>query len=42
MKRRQFNSVPLLALAGLAALAMEQAQALTLADLSSADASKGL
>lgn len=42
MKRRQFNSVPVLALAGFAAMAMGQAQALTLADMSSADASKGL
>jgi hypothetical protein len=42
MQRRQFNSVPLLALAGFAALAMGQAHALTLADMSSADASKGL
>ena len=42
MKRRQFNSLPLLALGGFAALAMEQARALTLADLSNADASKGL
>ena len=42
MKRRQFNSVPLLALAGLTALAWGQAQALTLDELSNADASKGL
>ena len=43
MDRRQFNSVPLLLLAGMAAvLAMDRAQALTLDDLSSADASKAL
>jgi hypothetical protein len=42
MDRRQFNSLPLFALAGLTALAVSQAHALTLADLSSADASKGL
>lgn len=42
MDRRQFNSLPLLSLAGLMALAAQQAQALTLADLSSADASNGL
>jgi hypothetical protein len=42
MKRRQFNSVPLLALAGLTSMAWQQAQALTLDDLSNADASKGL
>jgi Protein of unknown function (DUF4197) len=42
MDRRQFNSLPLLALVGLTSLAVKQAQALTLADLSSADASKGL
>ena len=42
MDRRQFNSVPLLVLTGLSALTLQQAQALTLADLSSADASKGL
>ncbi len=40
--RRQFNWIPLFALSGLAALTAGQAQALTLADLSSADASKGL
>jgi hypothetical protein len=42
MKRRQFNSVPLLAFAGIVALTMGQAHAITLADLSSADATKGL
>ena len=42
MKRRQFNSIPLLALAGLTAFAWEQARALTLDDLTNADASKGL
>lgn len=42
MDRRQFNSLPLCALAGLTALTALQAQALSLADLSSADASKGL
>jgi hypothetical protein len=42
MKRRQFNSVPLLAFGGFAALALGQAHALTLGDLSSADASKGM
>jgi Protein of unknown function (DUF4197) len=42
MDRRQFNSLPLLALAGLAGLTLQQAHALTLADLSGADASKGL
>ena len=42
MKRRQFNSAPLLALAGLTALAWGQARALTLDDLSNADAAKGL
>jgi hypothetical protein len=42
MKRRQFNSVPLLALAGLSTFAWEQAHALTLDDLSNADAAKGL
>ena len=42
MDRRQFNSVPLFLLTGLSALTLSQAQALTLADLSSADASKGL
>jgi hypothetical protein len=42
MKRRQFNLLPLFTLAGMAALAIEQAHALTLADLTSADASKGL
>jgi hypothetical protein len=42
MDRRQFNSVPLLALTGLTALAWGQARAFTLEDLSNADASKGL
>jgi hypothetical protein len=42
MDRRQFNSLPLLALVGLTAAALQQAHALSLADLSSADASKGL
>jgi len=42
MKRRQFNSFPLIALTGLSALAFEQARALTLDDLSNADAAKGL
>jgi hypothetical protein len=42
MLRRQFNSIPMLALAGLTSLAIGQAHALTLADVSSADASKGL
>ncbi len=42
MDRRVFNSISLQALTGLAALAWSQAHALTLADLSSADASKGL
>ena len=42
MDRRQFNSLPLLALTGLTALAAQQAHALSLADLSSADASTGL
>ena len=42
MYRRQFNLLPLHLLAGLTALAASQAQALTLADLSNADASKGL
>lgn len=42
MDRRQFNSLPLLALGALTGLAVQQAQALTLADLSGADASKGL
>jgi hypothetical protein len=42
MDRRQFNSLPLFTLVGLSGLALQQAHALTLADLSSADASKGL
>jgi hypothetical protein len=42
MDRRQFNSLPVFALAGLTALTMQQARALGLDDLSNADASKGL
>jgi hypothetical protein len=42
MKRRLFNSVPLMALAGLSTLAWHHAHALTLDDLSNADATKGL
>ncbi len=42
MDKRQFNSISLRALTGLAALAWSQARALTLADLSTADAGKGL
>lgn len=42
MDRRQFNSLPLAALAGFTLLTMERAHALSLADLSNADASKGL
>lgn len=42
MDRRQFNLLPLHLLAGLTVLTVTQARALTLADLSSADASKGL
>ena len=42
MDRRQFNSLPMLSLACLMALTVQQAQALSLADLSNADASKGL
>ncbi len=42
MDRRQFNSVSLSAVALLGALALRQAHALTLGDLSNADASKGL
>jgi len=42
MHRRQFNSLPLLAIAALSVLAWDQARALTLDDLSSADAAKGL
>lgn len=42
MDRRQFNSVSTATLFSVLALAMGRAQALTLADLSNADASKGL
>lgn len=42
MDRRQFSTLPLLALTGLMGLALQQAHALTLADLSNTDASKGL
>ena len=42
MDRRQFNSLPVFALAGLTVLAVQQAHALELSDLSNADASKGL
>lgn len=42
MNRRQFNSLPSLLLAGWTTLAMQKAQALTLDELSNADASKGL
>ena len=42
MDRRQFNSVSLSAIALLATTAIQQAQALTLDDLSNVDASKGL
>lgn len=42
MKRRQFNLVPLMALAGITTLAWQTAHALTLDDLSNADAAKGL
>lgn len=42
MDRRQFNSVSMSALAVLGMTALHQAHALTLADLSNADASKGL
>jgi hypothetical protein len=42
MDRRQFNSVCVSGLGLLAALAVQQAHALTLADLSNADATKGL
>ncbi len=42
MDRRQFNSASLSAAALLATLAVQQAHALTLADLSNADASKAL
>jgi hypothetical protein len=42
MDRRQFNLLPLSVLGGMTLLATRHAQALTLDDLSSADASKGL
>lgn len=42
MDRRQFNSISLQAMTGLSALAWSEAHALTLAELSGADASKGL
>jgi hypothetical protein len=42
MDRRQFNSLPLFALTGMSALAVRQAHALTLDEISGADASKGL
>ena len=42
MKRRQFNSIPMLAVVGLTMVAWEQARALTLDDLTNADAAKGL
>jgi hypothetical protein len=42
MKRRNFSSACLIAPAALFVLAMQRAEALTLADLTSADASKGL
>lgn len=42
MDRRKFNSVCVSGLGLLASLAMQQAHALTLADLSNADATKGL
>jgi len=42
MDRRQFNSVCVSGLGLLASLAVQQAHALTLADLSNADATKGL
>lgn len=42
MDRRQFNSLPLAVFAGLSFLAVDQARALSLSDLSDADASKGL
>jgi len=42
MYRRQFNLLPVIALTGLTALAWGKAHALTLDDLSNADASKGL
>jgi hypothetical protein len=42
MERRQFNSISVSALVLLAGFAAQRAEALTLADLSNADASKGL
>lgn len=42
MDRRQFNSLSLAALGGMAALAVGQARALTLGDLSNAEAGKAL
>jgi hypothetical protein len=42
MERRQFNSISVSALVLLAGFAVQRAEALTLADLSNADASKGL
>ena len=42
MDRRQFNGISVVAAGAWFSLAMQQAQALTLADLSNADASKGL
>ncbi|MFZ3218453.1 MAG: DUF4197 domain-containing protein [Rhodoferax sp.] len=42
MDRRQFNSISMSALAVLGMTALQQAHALTLADISNADASKGL
>jgi Protein of unknown function (DUF4197) len=42
MERRQFNSISMSALAMLAAFTVSRAEAITLADLTNADASKGL
>ncbi|MEN9467368.1 MAG: hypothetical protein RL081_1369, partial [Pseudomonadota bacterium] len=42
MDRRQFNSVSVSALALLATATLQQAHALTLGDISNADASRGL
>jgi hypothetical protein len=42
MDRRQFNSVPLIALAGFTAFTLGKAHALTLDDLSNVDAAKGI
>ena len=42
MDRRQFNTPPIIAIGACLAMAMRQTQALSLDDLSSADASKGL